>query len=1023
MKSVPSRLRFFGFALVALLFSSVTRAQPATTGSIEGRVQNVTKGDYLNNARVTLEHSNLSTLTNEFGEYRITDVPAGEVKITVFYSGLLPVTEAITVAAGVRAVKDFDLRSTPAASDIVQLSAYTVSSTRETSQSAIATNEQRFAPNIKTVLSSEEFGEQSENNVAEFLKLMPAIQIDYVEQDARNASIRGMPAHTTIVTSNGNQIASAASGGASRVFEFEQVSINEVARVEVNKSLMPDMPAEGIGGTINLITKSAFERSRPDFKFRSYANFNTTELNVFKKTPGPFNKSTYKTKPGFDFTYTNPISKNFGVTVSAASSTKYNPQWFADPTWTANPVAAVGFAVPYMSRFNYYDGPKQTDRVGGRIGVDWRFAPRDVISVGFSEQFYRALIGLRRHVVQPGGTPTAITSDYVQGRMDASSVLINTSQNDKSGTTWTPEFKYVHNGAVWKIEAGGAYSHAGNDYMADEKGFFSGVNMTAGGVVAGRIVRPSIRLDYTSNFLPEVTALLSDGRPLETHDAAQYTLDNATALDRKSVDLKKTLRLNIQRHTNVVMPVVWKVGGDIRQNVRDIRETTPAYTFVGPDGLANTPDNIGGLYDIFDEQYSKVAPAFGLKPIHWVDVYKVYNLFRTHPEWWTADPAAVHNNLVSTSKFITETITSGFIRFDSSLWKNRFLLSGGWRFQEYRVKSESGAVDSLGKYLQDEEGNLVFDPVTNRPVTLPGDAVETADRTNIERGVRRQTRMTGYYPSVNATLRLTENLQLRASFANSINYPQLSEILAVATVSDYTATTRQVVVNKPLKPWTAHNYDLELEYFTVSGGSFSFGGWRKQMTNFITTATYRGADAAPVLERNGYAVLIPLGYQVQEKFNGGNATMQGWEMAMSQKLDPILPEWARGVAVFGNTSYKAAHRGTGAAGLDAVSTRSINWGGNYRRGRFATTLKWNFVQEPKRASPSSTATHSRSRTYTDADVSFRVTKNLSVFAGGTNIFGVPVEQFVYSDVTPEYARRVAHRYFGVQCVAGLKGQY
>lgn len=1009
--------------LPVLAFASSVSALSVNTGSLEGRIQNVARGDYLNNARVTIEGTTLTALTNEFGEYRIANVPAGEVKVTAFYTGMPSVTAMVTIEAGQRTVKDFELKGVSAGEEVVQLAAYTVSTSREMSQAALATNEQRFAPNIKTVLSADEFGEQSENNVAEFLKLMPAVTIDYVEQDARNASLRGMPAHATIVTANGNQLASAASSGASRVFEFEQISINEIARVEINKSLVPDMPAEGIGGTINLITKSAFERSRPEFKFRTYLNFNTTAVD-FEKTPGPFREPTYKIKPGFDFTYINPLTRNFGITVSGSSSTKFNPQWFADPTWTANTNAAIGFAVPYISRFNYYDGPKTTDRISGRISVDWRFAPHDVISVGFSEQYYRALIGLRRHVVQVGSTPTTIDTAFVQGRQNASNVLMTASQNDKSGTTWTPEFKYYHNGPVWRVEAGGAYSHAGNDYRADEKGFFSGVNMTLRAPNAtGALVTPAVRLDYTGDFLPTVTAVLPDGRVMDTHNSAEYSLDSASALDRKSYDIKKTIRVTAERRTEFLLPLRVKFGGDIRESVRDIRETTPSYNFVGPDGRTGTADNMAGLYDIFDDQFSKVDPAFGLRKFNWYDVYKVYEMYKAHPEWWTSDPAAVHNNLVNTSKNITETITSGFIRLDASFFRNRLLLSGGWRFQEYKVHSESGEVNNLGKYLTDEEGELVLDPVTNRPITLPGDASVVAENTNIERGVVRSSKMNGFYPSVNATVRLTENLQFRSSFANSINYPQLSEILAVTTVSDYTASPRRLIVNKPLKPWTAHNYDLGLEYFTPTGGSFSLGWWRKEMTGFITTSTYRGTDAIDALTRNGYEVLIPLGYEVQEKINGGQASMQGWEFALNQNLDPYLPEWGRGFNVFFNTSYKAAHHGTGASGLDAVSKRSINWGASYRRGRFSTTLKWNHIPEPKRAVPSTSATHPMSRTYTDADIAFRLTRRFSLFASGTNIFAVPVETFLYNDLTPEYARRTAHRHFGVQCVAGIKGQF
>lgn len=481
--------------------------------------------------------------------------------------------------------------------------------------------------------------------------------------------------------------------------------------------------------------------------------------------------------------------------------------------------------------------------------------------------------------------------------------------------------------------------------------------------------------------------------------------------------------MNAERRLQVYLPLRVKFGGDIRESVRDIRETTPSYNFVGPDGRTGTADNMAGLYDIFDERISSVKPRFGQGNFRWMDGYKVYELFKARPEWWTSDPAALHNNLVNTSKNIVETITSGFVRIDTSFLRNRVLLSGGWRFQEYKVRSESGEVNSLGRYLQDEDGELILDPVTNRPIVLPGDPLQVAQNTNVERGIKRSSRMNGFYPSVNGILRITEDLQLRASFAKSINYPQLSEILALTTVSDYTASPRRLVVNKPLKPWMADNYDLGLEYFTTHGGSVSVSLWRKELKGFITTATYRGEDANQALIRNGYEVLIPLGYEVQEKFNGGNAKMDGWEFALNQSLDPFLPQWGRGMNVFFNHSYKAAHRGSGATGLDAVSKRSFNWGTSYRLGRFSTTLKWNHVQEPKRLVYSSTATRSRSRTYTDADINFRLTRRFSLFASGTNIFAVPVESYLYNDLTPEYARRVTHRHFGVQVVAGVKGQF
>jgi iron complex outermembrane recepter protein len=1025
-KRPPAVKRVLTAIAALFLGTAPTLAQSETTGSLEGRVQNSTTGDYLNNARVTIGGTTLTTLTNEFGEYQLRGVPVGEAKVSAFYSGLPAQTATVTIAPGQRAMKDFELQSGARKNELVQLSAYTVSESRSMTDAAIATNEQRFAPNMKSVLSTDEFGEQLENNVGEFLKLMPAMSVEYVDTDVRNASIRGMPAHTTIVTANGNQLASAASTSASRVFEFEQISINEIARVEVNKSLVPDMPAEGIGGTINLITKSAFERSRPDLRYRVYLNANTQDLHL-GKTPGPNHRPTHKIKPGFDFTYINPITKSLGFTVSGASSQKTQLGVPITNTWNLNRNAAGAENPVLESIFLNGDGTgKPTNRYSGRVSVDWRFARHDVLSVGFSEQFYEAVIVARRWNVGTGATPSAGTAAFTQGRPGAGSASQSSSTNHKSGTTWTPEFKYTHNGPVWKFEAGGAYSHASNHYRGPDRGDdFSNVTFNIGSFnAAGTFVGPTIRFDNTGNYVPVVTGVLADGRTVDTQDLNNTVLTTANNLFRKSFDTKKTLRLNGQRVVNFGVPIVVKAGGDIRQAIRDLRQYTTNYTFVGPDGRPNSPDNSAALYDLVAENVSTATPPFGLARFRRFDSAKAWNLYLGHPTWWTTDPDATYRDLVNQSRFVDETITSGFIRLDGSFFRNRLSLAGGVRFQHYKIRAEAGEIDTLGQYLHDEEGNLVLNPATGAPIRLSGSATEITRNTNIERGVKTGSTVHGYYPSLNASYRLTEDIQVRASYGKSVNYPQLSEVSGVTTVTDLTASPRRVTANKPLGPWTADNYDIDIEYYTRTGGAVTLAFFRKDISNFISQARYFPGtpEAIDSLTRLGYRELIPLNYEVVEKYNEGEASLQGWEFAVKQKLDAYVPSWARGITVFGNTSYKAPPKGLRAGDLSAQSTRVMNWGGSFQRGRLSTNLKWNHAPEPKLKVFNVNATHNFSRTYVDLDVAWRFSRAMSFFASGTNITAQPIETYIYSEATPDYARRRIHQWNGIQFVVGLKYQ-
>src|SRR3954469_9370895 len=72
---------------------------PAGTGAIEGRVLNGANGQYLNNARVTVEGTGLQTFTNSYGEFRLIGVPVGSATVHVFYTGTEPQTIDVTVTA------------------------------------------------------------------------------------------------------------------------------------------------------------------------------------------------------------------------------------------------------------------------------------------------------------------------------------------------------------------------------------------------------------------------------------------------------------------------------------------------------------------------------------------------------------------------------------------------------------------------------------------------------------------------------------------------------------------------------------------------------------------------------------------------------------------------------------------------------------------------------------------------------------------------------------------------------------
>jgi hypothetical protein len=215
-------------------------AQSGATGTIEGRVFDAGRGEYLDKALVTLDGTKNETLTDSTGQFRLTDVPVGAAKVKVFFTALGTQSASVIVVAGQTAQLDLTFskagREAAAGGDVLKLDQFVVASSKEMEGSAIAINEQRFARNIVNVVSADEFGTIADGSIGEFMKFLPGITSDYTGGDARRFSINGVPAGNVPISMGGFDMASAAGAGTGRQVELDRVSINSVSRIEINRS-------------------------------------------------------------------------------------------------------------------------------------------------------------------------------------------------------------------------------------------------------------------------------------------------------------------------------------------------------------------------------------------------------------------------------------------------------------------------------------------------------------------------------------------------------------------------------------------------------------------------------------------------------------------------------------------------------------------------------------------------------------------------------------------------------------------
>lgn len=298
----------------------------AATGSISGRVQNSATGQFLNNARVALSGTDRIALTDKFGGYNLVDVPGGPAILEVFYTGLDFARLPVVVPPGGIVTCHVELTSVARYGvdpGKVKLDAFIVTSDRETDAQSIATNEQRFAPNIKNVMATDSLGDVLGGSVGEFMKFIPGVTAEYDNLDIASISVRGIGGSMTAITVDGAPTSSIWTN-TTRTVDLRSMGLNDLARIELSKVPTPANPADSLAGSVNLVGKSAFERSGRQFRFGLNFVGNDENLTLHKTPHIHLDRNTYKILPGANFDFTWPVSKTFGVVIAGMSTHVYN---------------------------------------------------------------------------------------------------------------------------------------------------------------------------------------------------------------------------------------------------------------------------------------------------------------------------------------------------------------------------------------------------------------------------------------------------------------------------------------------------------------------------------------------------------------------------------------------------------------------------------------------------------------------------------------------------------------------------
>ena len=246
---------FLSFFLVSYLFISPLSISAQKNGQITGRVYDAETKEYLPGANVVLKGTAFGAATDRSGNYRISNIPPGNYVLVASYIGFEDTSFDIVIdEKGFTVNQDLALKASE-----VKMQEVTILGLRQGQTKAL--NVQKTASNIMNVVSEEQIESFPDINSAEVLQRVPGITILRDQGEGRYVQIRGTEARLNTMKVNGETIPSPE--GEIRQVQMDIIPADQLSSIEVIKAITPDMDGDAIGGTVNLITKSALDYEKP----------------------------------------------------------------------------------------------------------------------------------------------------------------------------------------------------------------------------------------------------------------------------------------------------------------------------------------------------------------------------------------------------------------------------------------------------------------------------------------------------------------------------------------------------------------------------------------------------------------------------------------------------------------------------------------------------------------------------------------------------------------------------------------
>ncbi|MGA8479631.1 MAG: TonB-dependent receptor [Chthoniobacterales bacterium] len=273
--------------------------------------------------------------------------------------------------------------------------------------------------------------------------------------------------------------------------------------------------------------------------------------------------------------------------------------------------------------------------------------------------------------------------------------------------------------------------------------------------------------------------------------------------------------------------------------------------------------------------------------------------------------------------------------------------------------------------------------------------------------VNRNKNYINYFPTFQARYEILDNLQARFAYSTAIGRPAFNQVTASTTVN----VGNQTIVsgNPGLKPTTANNFDLTLEYYPATGAYATIGFFDKEFSDYIFTRTIR----VPI---NGST------FNESTFLNSPTAHARGVEVNYQQQF-VFLPGPLNGFGVGFNYTYVDSEGEAGPGEtiqLPFTSRDLYNWMIFYRRYGVDVTLAAQHTDKNLSSVGASARTdlYFDARTTLDLAASYTFSNGIGVYLNVKNLSDAPWR--IYEGTRN---RVIQQEYYDFTYEAGMKFKF